>query len=270
VPKAYRDIFKSTAWYYARYRPRYSAAFFDHLVDVFRLDGQGCLLDLGCGTGQLTIPLARHVERAVGLDPEPEMLAEARLQAVREGVANVVWMAAGSEDLDALRPGLGRFRLVTMGNSFQWMDRARTLHALAGLLVPGGGIVVAADGRPAGTVPPARPTWNAAVHRVLHRRLGDTRRADGAADAHPGEPDEAVIRRAGFTRIETYRHVYHSRWDVEHIIGYLSSTSFASPAVLGAQRDAIEQEVRAALLALQPSGVYEADIAIEAILAWRD
>jgi SAM-dependent methyltransferase len=179
----------------------------------------------------------RHAaSTAVGLDPEPEMLAKARLQAVREGVANVVWMEAGSEDLGALRPGLGCFRLVTMGNSFQWMDRARTLHALAGLLVLGGGIVVAADGRPAGTVPHARPTWNAAVHRVLHRRLGDTRRADGAAGAHPGEPDEAVIRRAGLTRIETYRHVYHSRRDVEHIIGYLSSTSFAAAAVLGAQQ----------------------------------
>ena len=43
----------------------------------FRLDGTGRLLDLGCGTGQLVIPLAAHVAEAVGMDPEPEMLVEA-------------------------------------------------------------------------------------------------------------------------------------------------------------------------------------------------
>ncbi|MGW5384901.1 class I SAM-dependent methyltransferase [Nocardia sp. NPDC003963] len=71
------ELFAGTAWHYARYRPGYPESLFDDLIRRFRLDGTGRLLDLGCGTGQLTLPLAAHFAEAVGVDPEPEMLAEA-------------------------------------------------------------------------------------------------------------------------------------------------------------------------------------------------
>lgn len=106
-----RGLFNGTAWHYARFRPGYPKPFFDDIVAQFRLDGTGRLLDLGCGTGQLTLPLAAHVAEAVGMDPEPEMLTEAARQARAAGVINVTWAQGGSEDL----PGnVGRFRLVTM------------------------------------------------------------------------------------------------------------------------------------------------------------
>jgi hypothetical protein len=60
-------LFTGTAWYYARYRPGYPEAFFADLVARFHLDGTGRLLDMGCGTGQLTIPLAQHVAAAIGM-----------------------------------------------------------------------------------------------------------------------------------------------------------------------------------------------------------
>lgn len=50
-------LFEGTAWHYARYRPGYPEVFFDDLIRRFGLDGTGRLLDLGCGTGQLTVPL---------------------------------------------------------------------------------------------------------------------------------------------------------------------------------------------------------------------
>lgn len=46
---------------------------------------------LGCGTGQLTVPLARHVTEALGVDPEPEMLGEAANRARESNVTNVAW-----------------------------------------------------------------------------------------------------------------------------------------------------------------------------------
>ena len=70
------SLFAGKAWHYARYRPGYPRAL-DDLVQEFHLDGTGRLLDFGCGTGQLTLPLAEHVAEAVGMDREPEMLAEA-------------------------------------------------------------------------------------------------------------------------------------------------------------------------------------------------
>jgi ubiquinone/menaquinone biosynthesis C-methylase UbiE len=137
-----RALFAGTAWYYAQYRPGYPEAFFADLVGRFHLDGIGRLLDLGCGTGQLTIPLAQHVAAAIGVDPEPEMLAEAAGEAQAAHITNVTWAPGSSADLAA---GFGRFRLVTMGRSFHWMDRERVLTVLDDMVEAGGGIVIAND-----------------------------------------------------------------------------------------------------------------------------
>src|SRR6185295_17311169 len=121
-------LFAGTAWHYARYRPGYPKAFVDDLVTGLSLDGRRRLLDLGCGTGQLTIPLAPHVAEAVGMDPEPEMLTEAAKSARSAGITNVTWAQGNSADL----PGdFGRFLLVIMGRSFHWMDREQVLASPA-------------------------------------------------------------------------------------------------------------------------------------------
>ena len=36
------------------------------------------LLDIGCGPGNSTRPLARHFDSAIGIDPSPEMINTAR------------------------------------------------------------------------------------------------------------------------------------------------------------------------------------------------
>ena len=137
-----RTLFAGTAWHYARYRPGYPSVFFTDLVARFQLDGTGRLLDLGCGTGQLTLRLAEHVAASIGVDPEPEMLNEAARRAQAAGVGNVSWAQGSSADL----PGeLGRFDLVTMGRSFHWMDREQFLTALDGMVNDNGGLVIAND-----------------------------------------------------------------------------------------------------------------------------
>jgi SAM-dependent methyltransferase len=114
-PRPAADLFTGTAWWYARYRPPLPPAFVDRLAERCRLDGGGRLLDLGCGTGRLTLPLARHVAEAVGRDPEPEMLAEAARQAAAAGVGNVRWVLGGSAELPAVAPG--PFRLVSIADA---------------------------------------------------------------------------------------------------------------------------------------------------------
>jgi ubiquinone/menaquinone biosynthesis C-methylase UbiE len=84
-----RLLFAGTAWYYARYRPGYPAEFFERVIERFGLDGRGRLLDLGCGTGQIILTLSGLVERAVGMDPDQDMLSEAKLAARHAGADNV-------------------------------------------------------------------------------------------------------------------------------------------------------------------------------------
>ncbi len=46
----------------------------------------GAVLDLACGTGRLTLPLARDGHEVLGLDASPRMLAAARRKAERAGL----------------------------------------------------------------------------------------------------------------------------------------------------------------------------------------
>jgi 2-polyprenyl-3-methyl-5-hydroxy-6-metoxy-1,4-benzoquinol methylase len=44
------------------------------------------VLDIACGTGNVTIPIARRGALVTGLDMMPHLLAEARARAAREGL----------------------------------------------------------------------------------------------------------------------------------------------------------------------------------------
>ena len=72
----YKDIFQGTAWYYARFREGYPPEFFDLIKRKFDLLKGDRVLDLGCGTGQIAIPISASVKEVVAMDPEPEMISE--------------------------------------------------------------------------------------------------------------------------------------------------------------------------------------------------
>lgn len=107
---------------------------------------------------------APYVAEVVGMDPEPEMLAEGAAHAAARGVRNVRWVAGGDRDLDRLRGDLGLFRVVTMGRSFHWMDRPATLRALDGMIERGGDLVTAGENDRIREVP---GVWQEAVRGVI-------------------------------------------------------------------------------------------------------
>jgi 2-polyprenyl-3-methyl-5-hydroxy-6-metoxy-1,4-benzoquinol methylase len=47
------------------------------------LDGRGRLLDVGCGPGIVALELTSLFEEVVGLDADPDMIAEAKVDARR-------------------------------------------------------------------------------------------------------------------------------------------------------------------------------------------
>ncbi|MEQ4720624.1 class I SAM-dependent methyltransferase [Nonomuraea sp. B19D2] len=253
-------LFAGTGVFYARFRPGYPRAFFDDLVRRFGLDGSGRLLDLGCGTGQLTIPLAGHVAEAVGVDPEPDMLAEAAQQALAAGIGNVTWVRGSSADLPG---GLGRFRLVTMGRSFHWMDREQVLGALAGMVADEGGVVIANDGCLARPVTP----WQHAIEEVQHRFLGPLPQAGAGT---PDTPHETVLAQSPFMDVSRVVHEFERSWTADQIIGYLYSTSLPLRRLLGARRPAFEREIIDALLAADPSGRFVEPVALQVLIARKN
>lgn len=126
-----------------------------------------------------------------GIDPEPEMLAKAKVQANISGVNNMTLVEGSSYELNDLKPQLGEFRMVTMGRSFHWMDRRdTTLQTLDEMIVPGGGIVVVGDASlwtRLGDVSISTQAndWQKQVKAVVQRWLGEARRAGNSTFVQP-------------------------------------------------------------------------------------
>lgn len=249
-------LFEGTANYYD-YRPNYAEGLFDYVADTFKLNGKGKALDLGCGIGYLAIPFACYFEQVVCMDPDEEMLQVARRQAQRASIDNLAFIQGSSWDLSG---DMGPFRLVTMGESFHWMDRDDVLLRLWDLVDNDGGIVIASKKikGPEG--------YQQVVDKVVRKFLGEKRRAGKGHYEHPQELHETVLHRSPFAVTESWQEEYSLQWSIDEIIGYLYSTSFANKRLLGDQVDNFETELKQQLGELEGSEILKFQIVTEALL----
>ncbi len=247
------SVFTGTAAFYARYRPPYPQELIKHLVAHYGLDGSGRMLDLGCGPGTLTFPLAPHMRSIVAIDVEPSMIEEAqKIQQSFDDLRqrNIQWRVMSAEGISH---DLGSFRLVTCGSSFHWMSRDLVLKRIRDLLEPDGGVALV-GGISAWQDGPE--DWHQVVTDVLRRYLGDRRRV-GNFWGEPTERFEQALERNGWT-VELARDYPRAlEWDVESVLGHLWSTSFANRLLFGDKADEFESELRAELLQLNPGGVFK-------------
>jgi len=78
------------------------------------------VLDLFCGIGNFTLPLARFAARVVGVEAIENMVAQGRLNAVDQGLDNVDFKA-----LDLTKQGLGEF-MAKLGSNKLVLDPPRS------------------------------------------------------------------------------------------------------------------------------------------------
>jgi ubiquinone/menaquinone biosynthesis C-methylase UbiE len=258
-------LFQGAAWYYARYRSRYPQALFDLLAELFKLDGKGRLLDLGCGAGLVAIPLSAHFKEVVALDPDADMLKEAQTDAEAARVKNIRWIHARAE---SSCDQFGQFRLVTMGRSFHWMQRELVLEKLYPLLSNDGGIAILKTGDdPWNSSLP----WKQTAIAVVKRWLGDQRRTGQGGQGlwKPlSVPHEEVLA-SRFPRQQTFEVKFEKSWTINSYLGYLYSTAFALPSFFGENREKFETDLRESLLAVEPSGKFTEELSAAALVAWK-
>jgi SAM-dependent methyltransferase len=118
-------------------RPPYPTEFFD-VLDRLQSSGGGAILDLGCGTGDVTLGLVSRAQRIDAVDPSPAMLAVAhgRPGADHPGIR---WTCAAAETFEFAGP----YSLVVAGESLHWMEWDAVMPKIASALAPQGWLVLA-------------------------------------------------------------------------------------------------------------------------------
>jgi len=67
-------------------------------MQQLNLQGDEVLVDAYCGIGTLTLPLARVLRQAVGLEVQPEAVEQAQVNAQRNGITNVTFQVGAVEN----------------------------------------------------------------------------------------------------------------------------------------------------------------------------
>lgn len=117
--------------------------------------------DFGCGTGVLSVAIARWAEKVVAIDQSAAALERARERARREGAKNITFLR---EDLHRLSLPAGKMDLVVLSQSLHHVEEPQAvLGEAARILKPGGKIVVL-------ELMPHDERW--VLERLGHKHLG--------------------------------------------------------------------------------------------------
>ncbi|HEU5156205.1 MAG TPA: class I SAM-dependent methyltransferase [Streptosporangiaceae bacterium] len=143
-----RATFTEDAELYDRARPGYPREAIDDLAELADLGPGRRTLEIGCGTGRLTVPLAERGCEVTAVELGAEMAAVARRKLASFASVTVVtdaferWMLPD-------RP----FDAVVAASAFHWIDPAVRMHKIAEALRAGGALATitnhAAGGRAA-------------------------------------------------------------------------------------------------------------------------
>ena len=133
TPKPLSATFDEAAELYDRARPGYPPELFDDLADLAGLRPGARLLEIGCGTGQATLPLAERKFQITAIELGPNLAAVARRKLAR--FPNVA-VTVGAFETWSLPPE--PFDAVVSATAFHWLDPSVRVIRAADALRPSG------------------------------------------------------------------------------------------------------------------------------------
>jgi SAM-dependent methyltransferase len=127
---AFADHFSGVAPGYARYRPRYPTALFDHLATLVARRDRAW--DCGAGNGQVAALLTSHFRMVVASDPSLAQLSAAGDGLFRRAACTAEASCLGPRSVD----------LITVGQALHWFDADAFYGEARRVARPGGILAV--------------------------------------------------------------------------------------------------------------------------------
>jgi|GEM_PF-4957050 len=94
------------------------------LLERIKQHEYAVILDIGCGTGELTMELARYYPNSVitGLDPDSSMLAEAKQQCKDASLKNVQWVNGKVPDFLESAKHHNKYSAIVSFSALHWLS----------------------------------------------------------------------------------------------------------------------------------------------------
>jgi SAM-dependent methyltransferase len=239
-----RATFDQAAQLYDGARPGYPEALFEDVVSLSGIPPGGRILEIGCGTGQATVPFARWGYRILCVELGENLAAVARDKLAAYPQVEVRTGAFEETPIEA-----DAFDLAIAATAFHWIDpaiaypkTARALRASGGNGCPpgpppGGGRPVVSPCQPGGAI---ALFWNQhvqsgadrgffeAVQEVYRREAPQLIRGDGLPPRphQVQEPEKDEIEKTGlFGEVTVRRYAWDIAYDATSYIDVLNTYS---------------------------------------------
>jgi ubiquinone/menaquinone biosynthesis C-methylase UbiE len=130
-------VFDAIADEYERHRPTYSDVLIDRACELAGLEPGAPVLEIGCGTGQLTRSLLERDLEVTAVEPGCQLIA--RAQDLITGRGDARFVNARLEDASLPR---GHFQAVFSASAIHWIDPDVSWRRAAEVLVDGGALAL--------------------------------------------------------------------------------------------------------------------------------
>lgn len=130
-------VFNQVPELYDRVRPNYPSQLFADLVELTGMAASSSVLEVGCGTGQATRPLAELGCRIIGVEP-----GEAMAALCRERLAGFPNVDVETASFETWEDGGRQFDFLIAASSWHWVDPAVGWRKAHNVLSAGGWMVV--------------------------------------------------------------------------------------------------------------------------------
>lgn len=124
-----RQVYDKIPRLYDRARPGYPVALFDDIVAYADLTADARILEIGCGAGQATLPLAQRGYTVDAIDLGAQLVAVAR-----DNLASFAKVKVRQADFDTVELEPARYDMILSATAFHWLDPATRFYKAHRLL----------------------------------------------------------------------------------------------------------------------------------------